>query len=389
MSLHARDTWDYIRGASTILPRTPVPTSVAPERMARMRARVTPFGIPWIAAAMLAVLVAGRAHARGPARCASPAATAAPEALEAAEAALRELAWDEMARFFEGAPAGAEPEAAEDPATSTGVRPLVDVLAALQGKARQDLLALAAAAAVDRLGAAGPRLRARALGRLAPETIAALLQADDPTLRANVWLWLAEGRGARCVLVGIEPALLEAALADRSRVVEDGADLVFRSVAHYAMAAALRRAGDDAAIDARLAEIAEGSPSLRPLALGAWIRRAPPAPERLAGWLADDDPAVRLAAALAAWEIDPAEMRARLLAFAAAEPIDRVTQGIVDALADAAEAGPRGDRAATLAGIEGASPRTAAALFRWRGEGSQTDPLPPPAAPPLSDPIAE
>ncbi|MEZ4452056.1 MAG: hypothetical protein R3B09_21510 [Nannocystaceae bacterium] len=326
----------------------------------------------WTFGIAVAFAPASAAGAREAGVCTEAAATI-PGALQAAEASLRELAWDAMADFLEQAPMGAEPEAAEDPATSTGARSLVDQAARLQGPARRDLLALAALGAVDRLGVDGPRLRARALARLGVDRIADLLQADDPTLRAAVWLWLAESRAGRCLLPKIDPALVARALADRSRVVEDGDDLVFRSVGHYALLAALRRAGDDAAIDARLRELAAADHPLRPMILGAWIRRAPAVDAGdLAGWLAEPDPAVRLAVALAALERDPGRAAA-VLDHAGRDPSDRVTQTIVDAVLDAAAERP-GE------GLDGitSSARLLAAHERWRGEGSQRAPLPPP-----------
>jgi hypothetical protein len=293
----------------------------------------------------------------------------------ATEASLRELAWTEMASFFAAADLGEEPTPREDPATTTAGLRFAEALLELPPRRRAALEELATNATVDRLGDAQKR-RERAFRGLSATALSALLDADDPTIRANAWWWLATSPRAACVAVKIERARFAIALGDLSRVVESGEDLVFRRVADYALAAFLRRLADDPTATDRLlrsiVDAAEGPPEpphLRAVAAALLVRRGD-AP--IEAWLEADDPALRLAVALAALDSDRARWQERLVEVAAADGDDLVSQGIVDAILD--RSGKRSPAPASLR--DPGHPRLAEAVLRWEGEGDPRLPLP-------------
>lgn len=328
-------------------------------------------------------LAAPREAAAAVGKCGDPPGPALTRYVDA-ERALSEIAWAEMAAFLGAAAVGAEPSASEDPATSTGELPLAALSEGLPRQAREALAAIAERGVVDRLSDEGQRLRERALRRLGPDAIADLLRAADPTLRATTWWWLATSREGGCMLAGVDPALLEAAINDRSEVVEHGDDLVFRRVGDYALAAALRRLAEDPAASERLLldlALGEGArepgPRTRALALGVLLRRGEP--DEIAPWLGDPEPALRLAAALAALDRDPGRWQAPLLELAANDPDDTLTQVLVDTILDRAEGSARPRSRVPLAEPTMAAPRLAEARRRWQGEADTSLPLPPPS----------
>ncbi|MEZ4383696.1 MAG: hypothetical protein R3A79_20360 [Nannocystaceae bacterium] len=315
-------------------------------------------------------------------RCA-PANAEVVDQYRAAEDSLRELAWAEMADFFAAAQLGEEPRPQEDPATTTAGLALAEALLELPTPRRAAVEALARSATVDRLRDAGDRLRERAFRGLSPTALSALLDADDPTLRANTWWWLATSPRAACVAAKIERARFAIALGDRSRVVESGDDLVFRRVADYALAAYLRRLADaptsTEALLRTIVDAPEGTPEpprLRAVAAALLIRRGDAPVE---AWLDAEDPAIRLAVALAALERDRPRWQTRLVEVAAADGDDLVSQGIVNAILD------RGARSSAAQELRATShPRLAEAVLRWQGEGDPRAPLPVAATTPIN-----
>lgn len=300
----------------------------------------------------------------------------------ATEDSLRELAWAEMAAFFAAADLGEEPTPREDPATTTAGLRFAEALLELPLPRRAAVKELAANATVDRLGDAKLR-RERAFRGLSPTALSALLDADDPTIRANAWWWLATSPRAACVAAKIERARFAIALGDLSRVVENGDDLVFRRVADYALAAFLRRLADapadTEALLRSIVDAAEGTPEpprLRAVAAALLVRRGD-AP--IEAWLEADDPALRLAVALAALDHDRERWQARLIEVAAADADDLVSQGIVDAILDRS-----GKRSAPAALRTTSHPRLAEAVLRWGGEGDPRAPLPVAQAEPVN-----
>ncbi len=320
----------------------------------------------------------GSVSAKARSRCA-PAQTAVSDHIRASADSLREFAWAEMAGTFALAEPGFEPAAREDAASSSAALHLEEALLEVPAARREGIMALSRHGSIDRLSDAGQRLRIRAFRGLPPTAISALLEVDDPNLRANAWLWLATTREGGCMLSSVERARFAVALYDLSEVVESGEDLLLRRVGDYALIAYLRRLADDPkATDALLSELSEAAagralpPRMRAFAAALRVRRGDFT--ELESWLRDDDPGLRLAVALAALDLDPSRWQEPVLELAAADTDDLVTQGIVDAILDRGESSRRRPIPAAL--VEPEDPRLAEATLRWRGEGDSRVALP-------------
>jgi len=327
----------------------------------------------------------GDVAAAQPSRCRAPTAKAKAETkaeiehFRAAEESLREFAWDEMAGFFADAAPGDEPTAREDLASTSAALSFEEALLEAPRSRTGAIRSLAAESTLDRLSKAGERQRERAFRGLPSTAISALLEADDPTIRANVWLWLATSTRGACPLAHLEQARFTLALGDRSEVVDSGDDLVLRRVGDYALAAYLRRLGDDPSATTRLLQELtrdDGArklpPRMRALAASLVVRRGDTS--RIDEWLGAEDPALRLAVALAALSHDRARWEREVLDAAARDTDDLVTQTIVDRFLDLSEERRGGE--APLELIEPQHARLAEAALRWQGEGDPRVALP-------------
>jgi hypothetical protein len=189
-------------------------------------------------------------------------------------ATLREFSWADMAYFFETAPDEAEPEPRQ--VGHEGTLPVEEALRR-SGLPRKALDGLAHARAVDLLTERELTRVDKALATASPTAIAALLQADSPSLRAHVWTWLATTPTGVCALAKLDGRLVDAAIRDRSVAVEHGEDLVFRPLGDYALAARARlAAADPAAFDALLRSLWSEpgiDPRVRALVAGLRVRR--------------------------------------------------------------------------------------------------------------------
>ncbi|HEY8378088.1 MAG TPA: hypothetical protein VIK91_16435, partial [Nannocystis sp.] len=166
-------------------------------------------------------------------------------------------------------------------------------------------------------------------------------------------------------------------ILDRSVAVEQGEDLVFRPLGDYALQARARlAAADPRAFDALLRALwaePELDPRVRALVAGLRVRRGHPDSIELG--LGDPTPAVRGATAAAAIDRDRARYEERMLAHAADDPSDLVTELIVGELLGGPNGAPQGALAETR------DARVMTALARWRGHGDPLAPLPSPARP--------
>jgi hypothetical protein len=300
---------------------------------------------------------------------------AAASAHAAARADLREIYWWEMAAFFELNGEAVEPAARHDPGSALPGPTVEAALGGSPGAARGLLSELAGRPWVDRGDEGWLRRLSRALARANSRQIEGLLRAPNPTLRAHVWIWLATTEAGQAASVAIEPALVDAAIGDRSVVVEHGEDLVFRPIGDYALAVRLLRDEGPEARSERLREIvaSELPAVVRAAALGVLLRGAPDL--AIDGYVKDPVAAIRLAAILAAQE-RPAATVKDLLDYAAADPDDRVTQAFVERALHGARR--RSRRIAELL-AERPEPRLRAALVRAGGELAEA-PQPPAAA---------
>jgi len=295
--------------------------------------------------------------------------------IRASEASLQEFAWAEMADFFATAQPGDEPSPREDGESTSAAIRLEEALLEVPKTRREAIRALSRESVVDRLSIDAKRRRHRALRGLPFAAISALLEADDPSMRANTWLWLATPSHGTCALRKLERARLATALGDLSEVVESGDDLVLRRVGDYALLAYLRRlSGDARATDALLLELADDDdgqtlpPRMRAFAAALLVRRAHF--DRIGGWLLSDTPETRLAVAIAALESGQARWRPAILQLAADDNNDLVTQGIVDAILD------RNEHTANPIELIPDNARLAEATLRWLGEGDARRALP-------------
>ncbi|HFE44338.1 MAG TPA: hypothetical protein ENJ18_02430, partial [Nannocystis exedens] len=177
-------------------------------------------------------------------RCA-PLKNAIAAPIRASEGSLRDFSWAEMADFFATAKPGEEPRPREDPKSTSAAIRFEEALLEVPATRREAIRALAQENTVDRLSAEGPRRRHHALRDLPFAAISALLEADDPSVRANTWLWLATSSRGTCTLQKLERARFATALGDLSEVVESGDDLALRRVGDYALLAYLRRLSGD------------------------------------------------------------------------------------------------------------------------------------------------
>lgn len=299
--------------------------------------------------------------------------------IRASQASLREFAWAEMADFFATAQPGKEPGPREDSKSTSAAVRLEEALLEVPAARREAIRALAQESVVDRLSIDARRRRHRALRGLPFAAISALLEADDPSVRANTWLWLATPSHGTCALRKLEQARLATALDDLSEVVESGDDLILQRVGDYALLAYLRRlSGDARATDALLIELADDDdgrmlpPRMRAFAAALLVRRAHF--DRIGGGLLSDTPETRLAVAVAALESDQARWQPAVLELAADDNNDLVTQGIVDAILD------RNEHAAIPKELIANNARLAEATLRWQGEGDPRRALPVAAA---------
>ncbi len=309
-----------------------------------------------------------------PSRCA-PLKNAVTAPIRASEASLREFAWAEMADFFATAKPGQEPRPHEDRKSTSAAIRLEEALLEVPAARREAIRALSHESTIDRLSTDGRRRRHRALRGLPFAAISALLEADDPSVRANTWLWLATPSHGTCTLQKLEQARFAAALGDLSEVVESGDDLLLRRVGDYALLAYLRRlSGDSRALDALLLELADEDngrtlpPRMRAFAAALLVRRAHF--DRVGGWLLSNTPEIRLAVAIAALDSDLARWRPAVLELAANDDDDLVTQGIVDAILD------RHKHTTIPAELATENARLAEATLRWQGEGDPRFALP-------------
>lgn len=323
-------------------------------------------------------MVPGSVSAKARSRCA-PAQTDVAQQIRSSEDSLREFAWAEMAGVFALAQPGYEPAAREDRASSSAALALEEALLEVPVARREALRALARQPSIDRLSDSGQRLRIRAFRGLPTTAISALLEADEPNLRAHAWLWLATTREGGCGLKSVERARFAVALYDLSEVVESGEDLVLRRVGDYALQAYLRRLADDPqATEALLEELSADPgdrslpPRMRAFAAALRVRRGDLS--QLERWLGDSEPELRLAVALAALDLDRSRWEETIIEAAAADGDDLVTQGIVDAILDRSEGSRRTAPPASLATPD--DPRLAEATLRWRGEGDPRVALP-------------
>lgn len=327
----------------------------------------------------------GRARADRPAARAavteSPGATSCSAALqaaptlqyEAARASLREFWWSDMARFFETSLDELEPQ----PTQVTGADTIAsDEAIRRSGLNRKLLEQLARSRSVDLLSERELAKIGKALAGASPGSIAWLLRADSPSLRAYVWNWLATTPTGTCTLFKLDRASVEAAIRDRSVAVEHGEDLIFRPLGDYALAARARvAAADPQNFDGLLRTLAQEDidPRVRAIVAGLRVRRGHAG--SIEQGLVDPQASVRGAVAAAALHRDRALYEQRVLEHGAHDPIDLVTELVVGELLN----GP--DGATSVALTNSRDPRIRAALSRWRGRGDPMAPLPAPDKP--------
>ncbi|MGB1014337.1 MAG: hypothetical protein ACPG4T_09415, partial [Nannocystaceae bacterium] len=271
--------------------------------------------------------------------------------------------------------------------------------------AERDVLEeLASAPHLDLVGKATLWKLDHALATATPKQVQDLLRADSPNLRAFVWIWLARTRRGGCILTHFDPAWVEAAVFERSLVVELGNELLMRPVSHYALAARARLiAGKPGSLDRFLHQLAGTKlhatrgrlhPLIKASAHAILIRRG--LLDQVDAGLVAREPSVRAAVGLALLESDPDLHEHTVLRAAATDPVDLVTEALVEKVLRVRGVlkNPESvdDQIPLLTGAlaETDDPRLVEAVARWFGHGDPLAalPRPRPQAKPQPEPEA-
>ncbi len=317
--------------------------------------------------------------------------------LDRASEDLRGFAWHATAQLIEAhseASDGSIPRPIQDDFAKLpgGFSPTEQLLDAIDLKEVELLHELAAAPHIDLVGKETLWKLDHALAPASPEQIKSLLQADAPNLRAYIWIWLARTRRGGCILTHFDPAAIEAAVFERSLVVELGNELLMRPVSLYALAARARLiAGKPGSLDRFLHRVAATElhatrgrlhPQVKASAHAMLIRRG--LHDQVEAGMMAKEPPVRAAVALALLESDPELHEPTVLQAAASDPVDLVTEALVEKVLRVRGVlkNPESvsDEMPLLTGglAETSDPRLVEAVARWFGHGDPLAPLPRP-----------
>ncbi len=314
---------------------------------------------------------------------------------------LRGFAWHATAQLIEAhsqAADGSIPRPIQDDFANLpgGFAPTEQVLDQVDLADKAVLEELASAPHIDLVGKETLWKLDHTLARATPEQIQTLLRADSPNLRAFLWIWLTRTRRGGCILTHFDPAAIEAAVFERSLVVELGNELLMRPVSLYALAARMRLiAGKPGSLDHFLHQLAATElhatrgrlhPLVKASAHAILIRRG--LLDQVDVGLRAPEPPVRAAVGLSLLESDPDLHEATVLNLAASDPVDLVTEALVEKVLRIRGVlkNPEavGDEIPLLTGglAETSDPRLLEAVARWFGHGDPLAPLPPPQARP-------